>query len=366
MARLACRLRTVHAREPASARFPATPPAGFTLVESLVAVVLVALLLSVLFPVVTSGVWLARLAPEVADADQRMRVLDAFVRRVLEAAGEGSVAAGLSPTFAGRVPAIFPALRGAVPGDAPNAAFADRVTVLTADVDGWDVALASSMPTASSPMVLQSGPPCPVADPRCGFRPGDAAVLSDRLGFFDLLRVATVAGPVLGCQPTTLTRAYQVTDEARLSRGRIRQFRFDAASRQLRAADGLGHEATVADGVVGFACEYFGVADPPRGMAPPLGTSSCLTNADGTPRLTTLPEGGGGVVSLPLVLFTDGPFCGSGAMAYDADLSRIRRVVVRLWLRDRPGAVGQWPASALAPLGTAREVVIDVSPRNLG
>jgi hypothetical protein len=331
----------------------------------MVAVLLLALVMTITLPVVARGAWLARMAPEVADLDQRARVIHETLRLAVDEAGAGMAMAGMTPMFAGRAPAVFPALRGVAPGDPPNAAFVDRLTLVSGDVAGWDVALGSPMTTLGSPLFLQPGPPCPVADPRCGFRAGDAAAVGDRLGNLDLLRVTAAAGPVLSYLPPALTRAYQVSEDARVIRVRIRQFRVDLASGQLRVGDGLGYEAPVMDGVTGFACEFYGVAAPPAGVLPPLGTASCLTRADGTPTLPALSGGTGGTVKLPLALFTDGPFCGAGPMAYDADLMRIRRVVVRVSVQDGNALTGPSAWSALAHLGNTREVVVDVAPRNL-
>ena len=71
-------------------------------------------------------------------------------------------------------------------------------------------------------------------------------------------------------------------------------------------------------------------------------------------------------MQLPLALFRDGPFCGSGAMQYDADLLRIRRVVVRVRVRAGSACpVSGAVATELSHLHDEREVVIDVSLRNL-
>ena len=62
-------------------------------------------------------------------------------------------------------------------------------------------------------------------------------------------------------------------------------------------------------------------------------------------------HGAGGV--LPLSAFIDGPLCGSGSLAYDCDVHRIR--TVRAVLRISPVRAGD------PELG----VVVDVSPRNV-
>ena len=113
-------------------------------------------------------------------------------------------------------------------------------------------------------------------------------------------------------------------------------------------------------------CEYFGSAAPPIRPRPALGSANCLFEADGTPRLPVLASSGAAWVRLPLALFRDGPFCGNGAMQYDADLLRVRRVVVRVRVRaDRGAVVGGAMMSSLARLGDVREVVIDATIRSL-
>ena len=65
---------------------------------------------------------------------------------------------------------------------------------------------------------------------------------------------------------------------------------------------------------MGLAIEYFGDPLPPDGPRPPLGTPNCLYDAAGSPLpgMTALPATGGSLAALPLGLFRDGPWCGSG------------------------------------------------------
>jgi prepilin-type N-terminal cleavage/methylation domain-containing protein len=337
---------------------------GFSLLECLVSLALLSVVMAVLLPAIVRGMQLARLQPDVVDLDQRLRVAHAAIQRALEEAGAGTVSAPLSASLAGRMPVVFPARRAVTGGDLPEAAYADRLSILRIREDGWDAPLAASMSFPTSPLMLAGGPPCPIADDRCGFRPGDLAVLGDRTGAFDLLEVASAAAGIVEHAPAALSQPYLVEEHARLGRARMRQFSFDPGRRQIRLGDGLNNDLPMLDSVSSFACTYYGLALPPLEPRPALGTTSCLFNADGSSRLAALPASGAEWVELPLTSFRDGPFCGSGIARYDADLLRIRRVVVLIRV-GAPATASHQETSELRALAGEREVVVDVVLRNL-
>jgi hypothetical protein len=64
-------------------------------------------------------------------------------------------------------------------------------------------------------------------------------------------------------------------------------------------------------------------------------------------------------------MLRDGPFCGVGSMRYDADLLRIRRVVVQVRVGGGAQAAEEGLASPLRGLDRQREVTVDVVLRNL-
>jgi hypothetical protein len=127
--------------------------------------------------------------------------------------------------------------------------------------------------------------------------------------------------------------------------------------------------------VVAMTMEYFGAPTPPVTPKPPTGQGNCLYDAAGQPLsgMSHLSPGDDGLAPLPIELFSDGPWCGSGALTYDADLLRVRRVRVTLRLQvSSPGLRATGDRFAYA--GTSRsatksvpDVVVsfDVSPRNL-
>ena len=91
------------------------------------------------------------------------------------------------------------------------------------------------------------------------------------------------------------------------------------------------------------------------------------------PALAALPNSGTSLVPLPLSMFTDGPWCGSGGARFDADLLRIRLIKVTLRVEATEDAFrGQ--GAAFAHPGTASaarhmladaSLTFDVTPRNL-
>ena len=351
-------------RPPPGARLPSSTT-GLSLAELLIALALALCAVAVVLPLVAGGLTLAVLQPEVADLDQRLRVTSTMVRSALEQAGAGPAAGEDQGALALRIPPVFPQRRGATVSDPPESAWADRITLVAARAGAVAASLAVPMATAGSPLSFDTGPPCPPLDGRCGLRVGQMALVDDRTGAFDLLRLSVVEPGVLAGAPATLSRAYGVATGARVLPVEVRQLRFDADRRQLRLGDGHGPDLPFIDDVVGLACEYLGDPRPPVTPRPPLGESSCLFGADGVALLPELAGAVGGLVRLSLGALSDGPFCGAGAARYDADLLRIRRVVVKVRLApaSRQGAAAD--RSPLSTLSQSREVVVDVSLRNL-
>jgi type II secretory pathway pseudopilin PulG len=96
-----------------------------------------------------------------------------------------------------------------------------------------------------------------------------------------------------------------------------------SGSAQLMRAEGGGGDAPVVDGLTTLSFAYFG--DP-------------AGSVDDECRVT---PGGGVLVPIAGSEFTDGPWCppAAGVDPVDADLSRVRTVVVRVGLRNQPGAL---------------------------
>jgi hypothetical protein len=263
---------------------------------------------------------------------------------------------------------------GLVNPDAVGTAKPDVITILDVP-DGARVSTTAAVVSGSAPtLVVTNVPGCPVGTPLCGLAAGMTIVIFDSTGQHGLYRIASLAGVVAqleamqGASPTFAVGARVAPVESRT-------FYFDAANRELRLYDGYRSDMPVVDDVVDVRFEFHGDAEPPAGPRPPLGTANCLYDVAGVPTsgLPTLATEGGSLAPLPLALFSDGPWCGTGDRRFDADLLRIRsvRLVVRLQAAlDRFRGAGalyriagtnQSPASVVPDM----TLVVEISPRNL-
>ena len=140
--------------------------------------------------------------------------------------------------------------------------------------------------------------------------------------------------------------------------------------------DGRGDFPAIND-IVRLSFEYLGDPFPPLHPRPPEGEENCLYDSFGTPRIgmPVLPPAGATLAPLDVSLFEDGPWCGSGAEPFDADLLRIRSVRVSLraqasnaaYRGPAPGLF-QNPGTAAEAARQVKDVVLQttVTPRNLG
>jgi len=133
----------------------------------------------------------------------------------------------------------------------------------------------------------------------------------------------------------------------------------------------------VTDNSVGLRFTYFGDPNPPLAPVPPTGTSNCIIDAAGNPRLPVLPSNGSSLVELTRAMLTDGPICGMAPNRFDADLYRVRKVRVELRMQvGLPELRGANPADktlfvnpGISRGGTRRvpdySMTFEVAPRNM-
>jgi hypothetical protein len=224
-------------------------------------------------------------------------------------------------------------------------------------------------------MVVRQEPGCPITQPACGVKAGMGLLLFDRSGAFDLLTAESVDSSGVVSRPRGPAPSHAYSDDARVLEVEARTYYVDAATNQLRQYDTDNTDVPLMDDVVDMTLEYFGAISPPIFPKPPVGQANCLYDSAGQrlAGMAHLSASDDGLAPLPIDMFNDGPWCGSGALVYDADLLRIRRVRVTLRLQvSSPGlrATGERFANA----GTSRSalrsvpdaiVSFDVSPRNL-
>lgn len=325
---------------------------GFTIAELLVAVMLMSLVASAVAVLLTNTDRLARSQSRIVDAQQRARVIAETLGRDLRLAGAGVDRGAISGPLSRVFTPVWPRRVGRLRGDAITAARPDAITLVHVPDTVLQTSLAMPDNPAAGRIVLA---PCAGGAMPCPVVRGASLALFERPGRVDLLGVLGSAAGVtlvrpLGVSAGTFDTGAPVVEVV------IRSYYFDAAAEQLRLYDGDGSDQPVVDGVGALTFEYFGDVDAPRWPHPPPGTENCLYDSAGLwrggPTLSATDEG---LAALPLAMFSDGPWCGGGSTAFDADLLRVRRMRVSMKLRAPDGG------------GTLPDyrVVLDVTPRNL-
>jgi hypothetical protein len=282
--------------------------------EVLVALMLGLLLLAGLVTFVSHTTRLVQLHPDRFELQQRARVALDLVSRDLRSAGAGVDLGPATGRLAQTFPPVWPRRMGRG-GDGPTVARADAITVLTVPDTIAQTVSASDLAPGSSFVVVAPAAQCPPARPACGFTAGTTLAVFDPFGAFGLWKTEHVIDHTLSLRPVAVT-AEALGPGSVVTELLVRGYMHDPAARQLRYFDGDATIQTVVDGVTGWAVRYYDA----------LG-------------------------ELPLEVFMDGPWRGSGATLFDADLLRVRRVRVTLTL-----AMGSQTYQA----------AMDVSPRNLG
>jgi hypothetical protein len=347
---------------------------GFSLVEALVATLLLLVVAGAALALSLPDVEMAQVQPALMDIQQRARVASGTLAADLRGAGagpeSGSHAGALPRAFA----AILPRRLGPVRPDAATAVRIDTITVVRAAGPWRQARLGQPLGPAGS-LVLEPAPHCPPADPVCGLVPGVTVLVFDGAGRFDLFELVGV-GPTSGSvQPLQRQFIDPYPAGSAVVEAVLHTYYLDAANRQLRHYDGRLTDVPVVDEVVSLAFRYFGDPVPPVEPVPPAGEANCLYEADGTARggLSLLSASPDALVELPPAMFGDGPWCGSGDTAYDADLLRVRHVRATMRLQAPDPSLRGTGAAYVNP-GTSRSarrgvpdyaVTIAVTPRPL-
>ena len=331
--------------------------AGFSLTEVVVSASILLVVVAAAIAIANPVMGAARSQPEAIDLHQRARVAAASLFRDLYAAGAGPDFGVVSGSLGRYVPALLPRRVGAESPDLPTVARSDVVSVMWVPVTRFQATLVA--PFATTPMAVRSDPGCPLSQPACGARSRMGVILFDRSGSFDLLTVEAVDASGVVVRSRGPTPSHPYGNDAPVVEIEARTFYVDPAARQLRQYDTDSTDVPLIDDVVELRMEYFGAVAPPVTPKPPPGEANCLYDATGQrlPGMSYLSAGDDGLAPLPLEMFRDGPWCGSGAMVYDADLLRIRRVRVTLRLQVASAELRARVPDVMASF--------DVSPRNL-
>ena len=325
---------------------------GFTLADLLVTLVLMSLVAAAVAVLVASTDRLAGSQASLIDAQQRARVVAVTLGRDLRQAGAGIDRGSMSGSLGKVFPAVWPRRLGRLRPDGVTVARADVVTLVYVPDTVLQTTLGSGDVPALGRVVLS---PCAGGALPCPAVRGSTLAVFDALGRVDLLGVLDSDGVVAQVRPLATSGGnFEMGSTA--AEVVIRGYYFDRVAAQVRLYDGDGSDQPVVDEVAGLTFEYFGDPAPPRWPRPSPGLENCLYLGSGEWRGgTTLAASDDGLAPLPLAMLTDGPWCGTGDTAFDADLLRVRRVRVAARLRVSGGRDPQ----------PDYRVVFDVSPPNL-
>jgi type II secretory pathway pseudopilin PulG len=348
---------------------------GFSLVEVLIstAISLSATLIACRLAAGAQTNW--RVTAARADLQQRARAAtDMFSRALLEA-GAGPQGGPAYGPLSRYVPGVLPrrvGLRGAHPFDQVQR---DSFTAMRVLADATHATLSLPTPSGSTAMELAAVAGCGV--PTCGFAEGSTAMLVDPDGSYDTFSVTDVGAASLTVRARGPGSGHTYRIGSPVLSIDSSSFFVDPSTFLLHRYDGDASDVPAIDDVVAMEVRYYGATQPPLWPRPPAGKANCLYDAGGSYQSALMPTlmGVGGLVELTAEMLSDGPWCGSGATRFDADLLRVRRIRITLRLQasdpsvrgsDRQRFVNPGSATRDQSMVPDVSVAIDVAPRNLG
>jgi hypothetical protein len=338
---------------------------GYTVVELLVATAVLFAATAGIFRLLDEGAARSTLWNESADLHQRGRVAVETFASILGSAGAGPDTGPLISFFA----AVDPKRR-TVGGPAPSA-----ITVRYVPPHAPRSTLTAPLTPAVAIATIARHSGCPDGSTACGFVTDMDVVIFDGSGNWDTALVRSIASDALDLADRPGPRAVTYAAGAQVAQIVETTLYLDSTDDTLRREHPGASNLPLLDHVVDLQFEYFGDPSPPVAPKPAAGTANCLYDSNGTSLpLPTLMADHGDLVRLPLSMLGDGPMCGSGSMAYDVDLLRVRKIRVALslqtgvaTLRGRDPLLFARPGSAQASSRMLADLRLSLAftPRNL-
>ena len=348
---------------------------GFSLLEVLIstAISLSATLIACRLAAGAQTNW--RVVGARVDLQQRARAVADMLSRSLLEAGAGPQAGPACGPLSRYLPGVLPRRVGLRGAHAFDQFQRDSLTAFRVFADATHATLSLPMPPGSTTMELAAVTGCAV--PTCGFAEGSTAMVIDPDGSYDTFTVTDVSaasltvrarGPGSGRTHRTGSPVLSIESSS---------FFVDPSSSVLHRYDGDASDVPAIDDVVAMDVRYYGATQPPVWPRPPAGEANCLYDAAGTYQSVLMPAlaGVAGLVEMTGPMLSDGPWCGSGATRFDADLLRVRRIRITVRLQASDPAVRGSDRQRFANPGSAKRetsmvpdvtVTVDATPRNLG
>lgn len=348
---------------------------GFSLIESLVALLLLLVFMSAVFAIVNPSSIAAQAQPEVMDVQQRARVAIDAIERDLRNAGAGMTSGPAAGSIAQYFAAIVPRRMGLQGADRFDVARADVITMSRLAGGYVQTMLRGPLASGAPALIVDEPANCPVRNGVCGLAQDMRTVVFEPGGLFDWFTIGPLQPPAAAIISNQQGAFSSYPAGSFVAQGQRDVYWHDPSSRQLRHYDGYLTDVPVVDNVVSLTLEYFGDPQPPAWPKPPPGVANCLYDSSGNrlPGLVTLTTQGGSLAPLSLSMLTDGPWCGAGDNRFDADLLRVRAVSVSLRVQASQ-AVYRGTGTDFANPGSNRNVLravadyvatMAVTPRNL-
>ena len=230
--------------------------AGFSLLETVMALALTLLVLAALFELARPAASLNRSLPETANVQQRLRHAFDRLHTDLLAAGRGTVL--VSPGPLGRfLPPVVPYRLGlrAAAGEHRRARPSAVTTLSVSRTSGSETTILSPIAGPAPVVRLDPGPGC--APPVCGYGARDLVLVFDEHGAWELFRVT-------GTGAMTLARAHATATVfapgAVVAPIELYHYYADTERLQLRHYDGWQGDFPLVDDLVDLRFRFFGDA----------------------------------------------------------------------------------------------------------
>jgi hypothetical protein len=391
-------------------------PAGFSLLEMLIAILLLLAVVGGIFAVVNPGGGTYAAQIETSDMQQRLRVGVDALRRDLLMAGAGTYTASALGSLLNVLAPILPHTVGTLVPGSPDSPDPAAITIMYVPPTAAQSTTRTDLLDEAAELKVFAGPGCPSGDPLCGFRQGMRVLVFDAFGTHDVFTITSAVNDGLYVQHRDRRFTTPYSAGAHITEVVSRTYYLNATEHRLYVYDAHKSNLPILNDVVGLRFEYFGEGKPPAlrpgavGPAAPASTygprppppgvdrpeddwgagENCAFTLAGTTQIGRLTDWSAAaspaaLVPIPYAQLSDGPWCpglttGAGAPLpnrFDADLLRVRLVRVTLRLQVGSDALrGSNPASQLlfTNPGRARraerlvpdqEIRFDVAPPNM-
>ncbi|HJR62000.1 MAG TPA: hypothetical protein VJ813_21515 [Vicinamibacterales bacterium] len=351
---------------------------GFTITELLISTGIMLTVTGAIFGLMNPAQGSAQAQPEVADMQQRMRIASETLFKELVMSGAGPYQGATTGSLINFFAPILPRRTGRSdpdPTQGTGSFRSDAITLSYIPNSYSQTTISSSMPNVAAELKVSNQPNCPKGQQLCGFQAGMQVIIFDTSGNFDTFEITLVQDDAGHIQHRQEDLNYPYSIGAQVTQIISNTYYLNRTTNQLMRYNGADEDLPMVDNIVDLRFDYFGDPNPPLLPKPPPGAANCLYDAAGNyvgPPVMAANDGS--LAALTEAVLTDGPYCGSGANSFDADLLRVRKVRVSLRMQASSPALRGADTALFRNPGSSRggerhvpdyRVTFEVTPRNL-